>query len=87
MESPNTLPEWREYFSSLNDEKLFSQAQLINMVAFFDRMRGEGLTILEIVEILKVMRRVLAERGISPPGGGMYNYDLPPINVDVDSLE
>lgn len=73
MSRPKTVAEWSAYISTLAGETLFSQATAANSQSFASMLRGEGLDMGAVEEIMLLFVRQCRRTGVKVPHGGPWD--------------
>lgn len=61
-DKPETLREWREYISNIDDDEIVYKARAANKWKFVEGMKEEGFTSEEVTNILYMFAKELQER-------------------------
>lgn len=77
MERPETVEEWIDYVSDLDDESLLDEAMAVNTVLFSETLLSEGFSPDDVEDVYLAFGNELVTRGIEPPRwmpGSYVNY-------------
>jgi len=74
--NPETLDEWMEYISILQEDEILSKAKAANSKRFFDKLLEEGFTMNDLDVIMKALARKFLDFNLQPPGGLVDLSDL-----------
>lgn len=67
------IQDWESYIGALAGQPLWSKAIAANTIAFSDALRADGLTMLEVKQVMLLFVRQLVATGMKVPEGGAFD--------------
>jgi len=86
--NPETIEEWRQYISTLNELELFSKARAANTQKFNKTLLSEGYDNSEVHAILQAFAKRFVDLKLQPPSdGGVIDFVKAMGSPDVAKLK
>lgn len=85
MKRPTTLDEWKLYVSGLGGTALFSQMTAANSQTFARTLLGEGHSMADVEEVLRLFVRQSVATGTRLPEGGPFDLKAMAADENIES--